>query len=182
MNEVALFLAEGFEEIEAVTVADILRRAGITVKLVSVSDQLMVLGAHNIAVFADFLFSNSDFTNTNMLILPGGMPGTKGLNAHIGLRKLILEFFQQGRALAAICAAPLVYGDLGLLQNKNAICYPGFEHHLVGAIIQDAEVVRDGAIITSKGPGTVVPFSLEIVDYFFGQNKVHELSSSMIIR
>lgn len=182
MREVALFLAEGFEEIEAITVIDILRRADILVQVVSVTGELIVSGSHKISILADCLFEEHNFINTDMLVLPGGMPGTNGLDVHLGLRELLLDFAKQEKPLAAICAAPLVLGNLGLLKNKKATCYPGFEAHLVGALLQDNEVVSDGAFITSKGPGTAISFALEIVKTLIGKKKVDELSQAMIIK
>lgn len=182
MKEVALFLAEGFEEIEAITVVDILRRADVSVRVVSLTGELTVSGSHKISILADCLFEKCDFITTDMLILPGGMPGTNGLDAHLGLRELLLNFAKQEKYLAAICAAPLVLGNLGLLKNKRATCYPGFENHLVGALLQEVKVVRDGMFITSKGPGTAIPFALKIVETLLGQKKVDELSHAMIIK
>lgn len=172
MGTVYVFLAEGFEEIEAISVVDILRRAGISTKTVSVTGSNVVSGAHGVPVTADKNFENATFADAGMLVLPGGMPGASGLDAHKGLRNLILDFAKANKPLAAICAAPLVYGNLGLLKGKQATCYPGFEKFLEGADInRDKPVVRDGLFITAEGPAAAPAFALEIVDYFMGERK-----------
>ncbi|BEG99643.1 DJ-1 family glyoxalase III [Bacteroides sedimenti] len=183
MGTVYLFLAEGFEEIEAISVADVLRRAGIKTKLVSVTGEKTVQGAHAIPVVADTTFEKADFADAAMLVLPGGMPGASGLDAHKGLRSLILEHAKSNKPLAAICAAPLVYGNLGLLKGKKATCYPGFEKFLEGAQIDRSKpVVKDGLFITAEGPAAAMTFGLEIVDFFLGKDKMTELAKGMLVR
>lgn len=182
MGTVYVFLAAGFEEIEAISIIDVLRRAGISVKTISITNSLQVCGAHGVPVVADELFENADCLGGEMIVLPGGMPGATGLDQHIGLRELILDFAQQHKPLAAICAAPLVYGKLGLLKDKKATCYPGFEKYLNGASLQDEAVVRDGLFITAEGPCAAIPFALCIVDFFLGGDKVKELSSGMLLK
>ena len=127
------FLATGFEEVEALGPIDVCRRAGLTVKTVSITDELTVVGAHGVGIVADSMFDDNDYFDADMLFLPGGMPGATNLDAHAGLRKVILAHHEAGKALAAICAAPLVYGNLGLTQGKKMTCYPGFEQYLTGA-------------------------------------------------
>jgi len=183
MGTVYVFLAEGFEEIEALSVVDILRRAGINAKTVSVTGSSIVSGAHGISVVADKNFEEESFADAGMLVLPGGMPGASGLDAHKGLRELILNFAKANKPLAAICAAPLVYGNLGLLKGKQATCYPGFEKFLEGADInRNKPVVRDGLFITAEGPAAASAFALEIVDYFLGKEKANEVAKGMLIR
>ena len=133
MKKVALFLAEGFEEIEALGTVDILRRAKIDIVTISITDNNVVTCAHNIPVTADKKFNDIDFTNFDMLVLPGGMPGAKHLNEHEDLKNLISDFNSKGKLIAAICAAPMVLGGLGVLDGKRATCYPGFEPELIGA-------------------------------------------------
>ncbi len=181
MGTIYVFLAEGFEEIEAISVIDILRRAGIHTMIISVIESKVVSGAHGIPVVADNLFEETDFADAEMLVLPGGMPGAAGLDAHTGLRSLILKFAEAGKPLAAICAAPMVYGKLGLLKGKKVTCYPGFEKFLEGALLTDEAVVRDGSLITGHGPGVASLFALEIVNFFLGKAKVDELIKSMFI-
>jgi len=158
-----IFLAHGFEEIEAITTIDILRRAEIQVTTVSISDMKEVRGAHNIQILADSLFSETDFTGNNLLCLPGGMPGTKNLDAHEGLKKLIRKQVEEGNKVAAICAAPYILGKMGLLNGKEATCYPGYEDQLLGATLSEETVVKAGNIITAKGAGVAVQFALKLV-------------------
>ena len=136
MNTSYIFLAPGFEEIEALTVLDVMRRAGMDVKTVSITDERNVAGAHGVTVTADLLYSETDFITPEWLILPGGMPGTKYLAAHEGLTTLIKNCHKNKKYLAAICAAPIVYGELHLLSGKHATCYPGFEEKCMGAIME----------------------------------------------
>ncbi|SHO54104.1 DJ-1 family glyoxalase III [Anaerocolumna xylanovorans] len=162
---VYLFLADGFEEIEGLTVVDLLRRAEIKIMTVSVTGSLKIAGAHGINVEADDLFENLDFEDARMLVLPGGMPGTKNLADHAGLVDLLKKFREEDKALAAICAAPSILGENGLLKGKEATCFPGYEEKLIGAKVTGARAVTDGNIITGKGMGTAIDFSLEIIRF-----------------
>lgn len=182
MGIIYVFFADGFEEIEAFTPIDVLRRAGLNVKLISVGVEEFVSGAHNVTVFCDNLFEDVSFDDAEMLILPGGMPGAENLSNHIGLRKLILDFNTKDKPIAAICAAPMVLGKLGLLKNKNVTCYPGFEHFLEGANPTGKLVEKDGNLITGKGPGAAMEFAFTILEYFCGKEKVMELKEGMIIQ
>ncbi|GAP72233.1 hypothetical protein SAMD00024442_28_6 [Candidatus Symbiothrix dinenymphae] len=178
MKKVFLFLADGFEEIEASGTVDILRRGGLDVTTVSVAATLQVSGAHGIPVVADALFAEVDFSGGDLLVLPGGGSGTKNLNAHEGLKNLLKQHAAAGKKIAAICAAPMVLGGLGLLQGKRATCYPGMENTLQGATIADASVVKDGNIITGKGPGYTFEFALALVAELQGQAKADEVLQS----
>ena len=153
MVKVYLFLANGFEEIEGLTVVDLLRRANIEIVMVSITGDLYVTGSHQITTKADVLFEKADYSDADMLVLPGGMPGTKYLSEHRGLDELLKQFFGKGKKLSAICAAPSVLGAKGILKGKHATCYPGFEEALDGAIVTNEAVVIDENIITSKGMG-----------------------------
>lgn len=164
MSKVYIFIAEGFEEIEALTVVDLLRRAKIGITMVSVTENRQVTGSHGIAVITDILFEDSDFEDADMLVLPGGMPGTTNLEKHEGLDRLLTDFHRRGKNLAAICAAPRVLGSKGLLSGKTATCYPGHEDSLLGARYLEADVVTDGNIVTSKGMGTAIDFSLSLIE------------------
>ena len=144
-----LFLTDGFEEIEAIATVDILRRAGIEITTVSTTGKVNVVGKHGIEVKADSLFEEITKKDVEMLILPGG-PGVSNLDKHQELKELINKYNKEGRWIAAICAAPIIAGKLGILEGKNAICYPSCEADLKGANIQDSPVVVDGNIITSK--------------------------------
>ena len=179
--KVQVYLADGFEEIEAVGVIDILRRAGIAVETVSVTGSREVQGAHAITVLADCLFDASTVNGVDMLLLPGG-PGVKALDAHMGLKDRLTAFAKAGQWLAAICAAPLVLGKLGLLQGKKAVCYPGHEQFLQGAHVDlTAQTILDGKVITSKGPGTVFHFALMVVEALKGREAAQELRGKMFI-
>lgn len=182
MKKAVVFLAEGFEEIEALTPVDVLRRADVDVQIVSVGNSIDVIGSHDICVKADNLFSDVNFAEIDALILPGGLPGAHNLNAHEGLKKLIVEFSDQKKLIAAICAAPLVFGELNLLNNRKAICYPGFEKHLKGAIILDEACVVDDHIITGKGVGVSFEFSLAIVRALISEQLADELATKMLCK
>ncbi|HBG57561.1 MAG TPA: DJ-1 family protein [Porphyromonadaceae bacterium] len=181
MKKVALFLANGFEEIEALGTLDILRRAQIPVKTISISGDKTVTGAHNIAVIADTTFNEADFSEVEVLVLPGGMPGAKHLNEHEGVKKLLLEFNKQQKMIASICAAPMVLGGLRLLEEKRATCYPGFEPELIGAQVTGENVVVDGNMITGKGPGLVFDFALRLVEQIAGMPTRREVQQGLLL-
>lgn len=172
-------LADGFEEVEALAVVDVLMRAGIEVKTISIMEHKIVEGAHKIGVRADKLFFETDFNLCDMIFLPGGMPGTIHLGNHEGLKKKLQEFADRGKYLAAICAAPSVLGKMGLLDGKKAIAFPGFEDKLEGAVITNERVVKDGKIFTAKGMGTALDLGLAIVAEFMGENMAAELAKSI---
>ena len=182
MKTIFVFLADGFEEIEAITPIDVLRRAGLNVQTVSVMEEQIVAGAHGIPVVADKMFADIHLEDAEMLLLPGGLPGATNLDAHQGLSDMIMAFASEGKALAAICAAPLVFGNRGLLQGKKATCYPGFESYLTGAEYTAALVEIDGNFITAKGPGAAMDFAFAIVEKSCGIEKVNELKSGMMIK
>jgi protein deglycase len=181
MRPLYLFLAPGFEEIEAITILDVLRRAQINVTSVSITGDLNVIGNHGIAIEADKLYPDVDLSIAEMLILPGGMPGTKNLNVHEGLKKSLTGFAKEGRPLAAICAAPLILGQLGILKGKQATCYPGYESQLAGAILVKRPVIQDGNIITANGPGSAIKFALQIVGFFAGNGPADQISKDMML-
>nr|WP_319510273.1 DJ-1 family glyoxalase III [uncultured Draconibacterium sp.] len=182
MKKIAVHLAEGFEEIEAISIIDVLRRAGLEVTVVSMNESMEVNGAHDITVKADTLFDDMDYDKIDMIVLPGGMPGSANLKAHSGLREQILNFNDMKKPLAAICAAPMVFGNLGLLKEKQATCYPGFEDELHGAIITGEAVAEAENIITGKGAGVVIKFALKIVEKFKGKEVADELGAKMIVQ
>ena len=182
MKTIFVFFAEGFEEIEALTPVDVLRRAGLPVQTVSVMDEQVVAGAHGVPVLADKMFAEINPEDAEMILLPGGLPGATNLDAHEGLSRMILDFAAAEKPLAAICAAPLVLGNRGLLQGKKATCYPGFETYLQGAEYTAALVEKDGNIITGKGPGAAMEFAFAIVEKYCGIDKVNELKQGMMIQ
>ena len=176
-----IYLTDGFEEIEALTPVDILRRANIEVIMVSVTGDLMIKGARNITVKSDILFENGSYSDADLLILPGG-PGTDTLNKHIGLKTVIKKFVLEGKLTAAICAAPKILGGLGLLSGKNATCYPGVESDLIGANYIPAPVVEDGNIITANGVGAALEFSLVLVKHLVGETEAKALASKVMAK
>ena len=181
MKKAVVFLAPGFEEIEALSIIDILRRAGVETKIVSVAANYVVIGAHKVKVEVDETFNDFDFSQIDMLVLPGGMPGAENLRNHDGLLELLKTFAAEGKEIAAICAAPMVFGDLGLLEGKNATCYPGFEAKLRGANVSGDAVVVDGNITTGKGPGFAFDFALTLVEKLVDEEVRKEVESGMLI-
>lgn len=176
---VYLFLAEGFEEIEALATVDILRRAEIGVETVSITDSNKVLGAHKIEVTADKLF-NEISADAEMYILPGGMPGTLNLGAFKPLCDLLKKVNSEGRFIAAICAAASVFGELGLLKGKKATCYPGFEEKLSGAEVLTEPVVVSGNVITSRGAGTAHLFGFKLTELLKNSEIAENLKKGML--
>ena len=175
-----VFLADGFEEIEALAPIDVMRRAGLSVTTVSVTDSLTVTGAHGIPVVADTLFAQCDYADAALLFLPGGLPGATNLQAHTGLFQLLTaKASQPDVIISAICAAPLVLGGLGLLQGKKATCYPGFEDTMQGAHYTAAKVTVDGHIFTACGPGAAWELGFTFVEHFCGADKADALRSGM---
>lgn len=180
MKKAYIFLAEGFEEMEAVTPLDLLRRVGVEAKFVSVTGQNVVAGAHGISYAADALFEETDFSAADALILPGGMPGTLHLQKHQGLASLLADAYGRGTLICAICAAPMVLGGLGLLKGKAATIYPGMEEHLIGAVPSAEQVCTDGSIVTSRGPATALPFGLKIVELLAGKEQAEALAKDVV--
>lgn len=181
-KQVCVFLADGFEEIEGLTVVDLLRRADVDVTTVSITDSYTIHGAHGIDVQADKLFDEVDYENQDMVVLPGGMPGTRYLGEHQGVKKVLEEFYQAEKYIGAICAAPSVLGKYGMLQGRKATSYPGFEEALVGAEYVYDAVAVDDFVITSRGMGTAIDFALELIAKLLGQGKAEEISKSIIYK
>lgn len=180
-KKIAVHLADGFEEIEAVSIIDVLRRADLDVAIVSVTGKTEVTGAHQIKLMADVLFEKVNYSEIYMIVLPGGMPGAANLDAHVGLNTQIRKFVDENKQLAAICAAPLVFGNLGILKGKQAVCYPGFEKYLKGAEVLNISVVESGNIITGRGPGVAIQFALKIVEKAVSAEKAELLSRQMLV-
>lgn len=180
MKKALIFLAEGFEEMEAVTPLDLLRRAGIDAKFVSLAGTLAVIGSHGITYQADMLFDQSVAEEADMLILPGGMPGSQYLQDNEALGKLLLKFHTEGKFVCAICAAPMVLGHLGILRGKKATIYPGMEDRLTGATPVAEKVCRDGNIITGRGPGAAVPFALTLIGALAGQETADKIKGDIV--
>ena len=182
MSKVLIFMAEGHEEIEALTVVDLLRRAGIEIETVSITSNSLVPGSHGITTVCDKLIEQEDFAGVDMLVLPGGMPGTLNLELCEPLMNKVHEFNNAKKGLAAICAAPTVFGKAGLLEGKKATCYPGMENDLIGANVSTDEVCHDGHIITSRGLGTAIPFALEIIKTLEGADTADRIAKSVVYR
>ena len=183
MKDSFVFLADGFEEIEAISVIDILRRAGMPVKTVSISSSLQVRGAHDITVVADVLYDSTIFTDSEWLIFPGGLPGATNLYEFAPLQGLIHNqaASEKGR-MAAICAAPgEVLGQLGVLKGEKFTCYPGFEGKVEGGIHEPAKVVVSGKYVTANGPSSATLWALEIVKETLGEHKATEVASGMLL-
>lgn len=180
MKTIFVFLTTGFEEIEALGTIDILRRAELDVKSVSLVGDKLVTSSHGIQVVADLLFDDVDFNTAAMLILPGGTPK---YDEHSGMKKVILDFANKGEKVAAICASPMVLGGLGLLEGKNATCYPSFEKYLKGANLQtEKAVVVDGNITTGRGPGLTIDFALKLVEIIAGKEKSDAVAKGLLVK
>ncbi len=180
MSKVLVFLAEGFEEIEALTVVDLCRRAGIETDTVAVSGERVVTGSHRVPVQADVLLAEADFEGADMLVLPGGMPGTRNLEACGPLMERLDAFYREGRCVSAICAAPSIFGHRGYLRGRNACSYPEFEKELEGAKVSRGAVEVSDHVTTSRGMGTALDFGLAIVERFCGKEKAEELAKKVV--
>ena len=181
MSKVYILLANGFEEIEGLMVVDLMRRAGIDIKMVSITDSLDITGARGIGVKADITLKEAG-DDADMVVLPGGMPGTTNLKNDKNVETLIMDQFNKGRYVAAICAAPTVFGTYGILDGKKATCYPGCEEGLgdVEAITDGTTVVVDGNIITSRGMGTAIDFSLKLIEILKDKETADKIGISVV--
>ena len=166
MSRIAICMASGCEEIEGLTVVDVLRRAGMDIDMIAVSDEPLVTGSHGISFVTDKMIAEVNWADYDGIVLPGGIPGTPNLGASSEVTDALRLFAQEGKLLAAICAAPSVLGEQGLLQGKKATSYPGFAENMPGAVYVEDDVVWDGNVITSRGLGTAIPFALTIVEYY----------------
>ena len=180
MAKVYEVLANGFEEIEGLAPVDILRRGGVDIQTVSITGSLSVRTSHGITVMADHTFEEmGDFSDADMLMLPGGMPGSTNLNEHEGVRKAMLRQFESGRYVAAICAAPMVLGGIGILQGKRATCSPGFEKYLNGATFTADLYTVDGNVITGEGPAATLPYAYKILSLLTDEDTARQLEHKM---
>lgn len=180
MKKVSVILADGFEEIEALTVVDLLRRAKIYVGTVSITEEYTVHGAHGINVQTEDLFEEVNFVESDMIVLPGGMPGTTNLGEHSGVRRVVKDFFEEGKYIGAICAAPTVLGNLGLLKGKRVSCYPSVENEIQGAVMTRTAVTVDGSLVTSRGAGTAIDFALKLIEVLAGREKADEIADAIV--
>lgn len=181
MSQVYLFCADGFEEIEGLTVVDLLRRAGITIEMVSITGSKKVTGSHGIALETDLLFEEADKA-ADMLVLPGGMPGTTSLGAHEGLLARLSSQYEAGGWIAAICAAPSVFAKAGFLKDRRATSYPTCLDGLCVKEYVEEPVVIDGNVITSRGLGTAIDFALTIISVLQSPEAAERIAASVIYR
>jgi 4-methyl-5(b-hydroxyethyl)-thiazole monophosphate biosynthesis len=181
MSKAVIFFAPGAEECEGLICVDLLRRAGVQVQVCAVSDELTVTCSHGTRLVCDALAQDADLT-ADAVILPGGIPGTPNLAKSETVCSAVRAFYDAGKLVAAICAAPTVLGTLGLLEGRRATCYPGCEDGLGGAEYVDAETVRDGSIITGSGLGAAIPFALEIIAYLEGPDVAEMKRKSIVYR
>ena len=182
MAKAVVFFAEGTEECEALLVVDLLRRAKVEVLVASASGSREILSSHKVHITADALAEEVDYSDVDLVVLPGGIPGTPNLAANKTVTDTCVSFAKAGKKVAAICAAPTVLAKAGLLEGKKAVCYPGMEEQLTGAKVSFDPVAVDGTVITSRGLGTAIPFALSIVQYFEGQECAKALASSVVYR
>ncbi len=181
MGKVIVFLAEGFEEVEALTVVDYLRRVDIEVDTVSITNDKKVKGSHDIVVMADKTIDDlGNLDNYNTVIIPGGMPGASNLRDNERVINIVKEIYEKQQLVAAICAGPIVLHRSGILDDKLVTSFPGFEEQLTGTVYTGKKVEKDGNIITARGPYFAVDFALEIVDYLFGEEKLEKLKKSIL--
>ena len=181
MKKAIVFLADGFEEMEALGTVDILRRGGIEVTTVSITNIQTVTGAHNVPIIADTTLEKAVLVGADAIILPGGMPGASNLNKSESVKESLLQQQREGKIIAAICAAPMVLGGLGLLKGRKATCYPGFEEQLIGANVTGEAVEISENIITGKGPGLVINFALALVAAIKNEAVAEEVAAGLLL-
>ena len=180
MAQACIFLATGYEEVEMLTVVDMLRRAKISIDMVSITDQKEVTSSHNVTITADKTLDEVDFDETEMLILPGGMPGAKHIDQSPEADQWIRAAAEQGAYLCAICAAPMILGKRGLLAGCRAVCYPGFETDLHGARVEDGAIAADDHRITACGMGAAQKFGAALVAAMKGEEAAHKVWTSIL--
>ena len=180
MAEVFVFFADGMEEIEGLAQVDLLRRAGNQVTAVSIMGRKEIRGTHDVRIQADALFEETDFSDGDLFVLPGGGEGTQNLGACGLLGELLKGKYAAGKRVAAICAAPSVLASLGLLEGKKATVYPGMEDQLGGAVYQDVPAVTDGLVTTGHGPGAAIDFGLELTRQINGEEKAAEIREQLV--
>lgn len=183
MKMTFIFLADGFEEVEALTSIDVMRRAGMPVTTVSIGQDLEVTGAHGVTVVADSLFTDNDYTDAEWLVLPGGVPGAPNLAAHEALCDALTAQDDRGGKIGAICASPaVVLAPLGILQGRDAVCYPGMEADIEGVRWGKASVAIDGNVVTGNGPAAAAPFALAMVAESLGHDAAAQVAAGMLFQ
>ena len=182
MAKIAICMADGCEEIEALTVVDVIRRAQMEIVMLSVGGSRKVTGSHGIAFETDDLIDNVNWDEIDGIVLPGGMPGTLHLGESAPVTDRIRAFAKEGKLVAAICAAPSVLGCMGLLDGREAVCYPGFEHYMPAARMQDADVAVTDQIITGRALGAGIPFALALIARLEGQDKADQVQQAIVYK
>lgn len=181
MKKLGIFMAEGCEMIEGLAVVDVVRRTGeMEIVTIALGETKEVTSSHHVTFLADTLISDVNFEELDGIVLPGGMPGTLNLGADETVNAVIKKFAEEGKLVAAICAAPSVLGAAGILEGRHATCHPGFEEKLTGAICLEDAVVIDGHIITSRGMGTAVDFGLAIVWRMLDDEAVEKVKKAIV--
>jgi 4-methyl-5(b-hydroxyethyl)-thiazole monophosphate biosynthesis len=179
---IALYLATGFEELEAITIYTVLKRGGVDVKLISITEKLEVMGARGATLIANQNINEINYQECEMIILPGGALGANNLLDNLIVQERLIEFNKKGKWIGAICAAPYVLGELGILNGKEATSYPGFESHLKGATLSENKVVISENIVTSRGPGTALEFAFEILNILKGKVETDKIKEQMLLK
>jgi len=179
MSKAVVFFADGTEECEALLVIDLLRRAAVEVTVASAMGRLQLTSSHNIVLMADALAEELDYSDVDLLVLPGGIPGTPNLAANTAVMEAVKQFWAAGKKVAAICAAPSILGDLGFLQDRRATAHAAFQDKLGGAVVLNEEVVVDGNLTTSYGLGGAIPFALELVRQLAGPEEADRIAAAI---
>lgn len=180
MKKVYVFLADGFEDVEALIPVDVLRRGGVDVTTVSITDFPLVTSAHGVNIETDIMFEQDDFSDADLLFLPGGMPGASNLFDHKGVCKAVVDQYAAGKKVAAICAAPaVVLAPLGILDGKRATCYPGFEQALTEATYTADLVTVDGNVTTAEGPAAAFPLAYELLAQLVNKQTSDQIAEGM---
>lgn len=182
MKKVSVFFADGFEEVEGLTIVDLLRRADIDVTMVSANGNTEINGAHKIVVKTDAQFDDVNYDEMDLLVLPGGLQGVLNLQKHEGLLKLLQKFDAEKKMIGAICAGPIILGELGMLKGRAAVCYPddGLRAKLLGAEVKDERAVVSGHIITGRGVGAAIVFSLTLIELLLDAEKAKEVKAAIV--
>ena len=181
MKKLGIFMAEGCEIIEGLAVVDVVRRTGeMEIITIALGDTKEVTSSHNVTFLADVLISDVNFEELDGIVLPGGMPGTLNLGANETVNAVVKKFAEEGKLVAAICAAPSVLGAAGILEGRHATCHPGFEEKLIGATCLEDAVVIDGHIVTSRGMGTAVDFGFAIIWLMLDDEAVEKVKKSIV--
>ena len=180
MAKLGIFMADGCEEIEGLTVVDILRRGGIEIDMIAIANKKMIHGSHGINFEADVMAKDADYASYDGIVLPGGMHGTLRLTADTVVNEVIKTYAAEGKLVSAICAAPSVLGLAGLLEGKHATSYPGWGEKMPGCIYETEKVVKDGNIITSRGMGTAIDFALAILAYYQNAAAAEEMAQRIM--